>query len=177
MVIGDPFDFAIRFDLVDDWNDMDANGEFTWVSGFYEIYIDGVKYPDYITQTEFRTNLFYLFNDVYSRMNRVTQKDLIMLSSPSLNVVEDMNVFFVEKKILTLSSSDIEDEGARIYFFFNNKNDFILLRTENTHKIIKYKKGGISGILEKLRYSRESRYIQSICLTKPEDKVTSQVKV
>lgn len=166
MVIGEPFEFAIRFDLVDDWNDMNVNGKYTWLSGFYEIYIDGVKYPKYLTETEFRINLFYFFNDVWSDMKSVSKKDMAILSSPLLNMVEDMNVFFAENKVLALSSSDIEDEGTWIYFFFNNKNDFVLLRTDDEHRIIKYKRGYIVRILEKLRNSRESEYIQSLPLTR-----------
>lgn len=165
MIIGDPFDFAIRFDLVDEWNEIESDGKITWILGVYEIYIDGIKYPSFLTQTEFRINLFYFFDDVCSDMNRVSKKDLTILSSSSLNVDEDLESFWGEKKIIALSSSDIEDEGAKIYFFFNNKNDFILLKTENDHKVIKYKKGYIVQILEKLRNSRESKYIQSIPLT------------
>ncbi|WP_431311499.1 Imm42 family immunity protein [Pasteurella multocida] len=56
MLIGDPYSFAIRCDVVEAWN----NSTF-WINGIFEIYIHGKKYPNVLRETSLEQMFLFLF--------------------------------------------------------------------------------------------------------------------
>ncbi|WP_225774690.1 Imm42 family immunity protein [Pseudomonas sp. Marseille-Q5115] len=52
MIVGDPFNFAVQFDMVEQWN----SDEF-WRNGIFSLYINGVRLPNILDVTELRASL------------------------------------------------------------------------------------------------------------------------
>ncbi|WP_424410426.1 Imm42 family immunity protein [Pasteurella sp. PK-2025] len=121
MLIGDPYSFAIRCDVVDAWNHSTF-----WINGIFEIYIHGKKYPNVLRETELRTNVSFLISGFQKEMKALPDKFFDKINSELLNS-ELYNYFISSKLMINLESSEMDDLGVNMIFFFNNKNDFIAL--------------------------------------------------
>lgn len=143
MLIGDPYSFAIRCDVVEAWN----NSTF-WINGIFEIYIYGKKYPNVLCETEFRTNISFLISGFQRDMKALPDKFFDKIDSELLN--SDLYNYFVSSKLMiNLESSEMDDLGVNIIFFFNNKNDFIALFDKGDFELIQYNKGEILDIIQR----------------------------
>ncbi|HDR1018618.1 TPA: hypothetical protein QB353_002216, partial [Pasteurella multocida] len=80
MLIGDPYSFAIRCDVVEAWNDSTF-----WINGIFEIYIYGKKYPNVLCETEFRTNISFLISGFQRDMKALPDKFFDKIDSELLN--------------------------------------------------------------------------------------------
>lgn len=137
MIFGDPFEFAIQYDVVDEWNE-----DFFWVNGIYNIYIKGRKYPIDVYVTELRFALANFLSNVIESLSPISS-DIDILN----------NLSQVEHHGFELSSSDLNDIGVFIYFIFDLNFDYIIINDNG--KLIKerYGKGYIFHIITALSKS------------------------
>lgn len=147
MIYGDPLEFAIRYDLVNEWKPNWS----PWLLGFIEYYIKGEKYPKYpVIQTTFNINM-NLFYEGFHRELRITR----------VRMVKDIfkkskcwrfygNTYLNEDMVLNLSTTDMEDDGVYIFYFYTRYNDYIIVWDNNKKAIFKYNRRFIYNILERL---------------------------
>lgn len=143
MIIGDPFDVAIRFDVVKIWNEGSD-----WVNGIFEIYINGEPYPKTLCETEFRVNIFHFFSGFHKNMKEIDSRDFELLC---INQEKDViDKLMEENKMHEISSSEMSDSGCSIYFFFNPEHDFLLVNNNQSLEIFEYKKNHIFNMFQEL---------------------------
>ncbi|ARU64628.1 hypothetical protein FWK45_04025 [Histophilus somni] len=150
MIVGNPFEFAIRYDVVKEWNHPDSN----WINGIYEIYIQSSKYPKGTHITELKTNLLYLFTDFERKMRPISEQELEKLSE--LVNIDDRyyNDLISRGAFLNLESSEMNDEGISILFCFNEKGDYLILYEKDIVKINCFEKGHIFKVLAMLKVEK-----------------------
>ncbi|HED4457783.1 TPA: hypothetical protein R4348_001970, partial [Pasteurella multocida] len=81
-------------------------------------------------------------------MKALPDKFFDKIDSELLN--SDLYNYFVSSKLMiNLESSEMDDLGVNIIFFFNNKNDFIALFDKGDFELIQYNKGEILDIIHR----------------------------
>lgn len=159
MIFGDPFLFAFRLDVVEQWNDDSG-----WVNGIFEIYIDGNKYPNHLDTTEFRVNLFELISKVDEKIVSLSQaeREFVVMSFYEGNRGV-LNKFIFERKIMSLHSAEMEDSNVYIYFLCDKYNDYILLSDNEVFEVFEYESNYILGLIKKMELNKKSIFSIKDC--------------
>ncbi|ACA31408.1 Imm42 family immunity protein [Histophilus somni] len=130
MFFGDPYKFAIQCDIVSEWND-----DYFWINGIFNIYIEGNSVINELYTSELRFTLANITDDILGSM---TQTD-------NINLVD--NISSKQRKLLSISSPEMEDNSIFVYFLFSKDNDYIFLEKDGDELNFKYEKGYIMKIL------------------------------
>ncbi|MFD0966163.1 Imm42 family immunity protein [Seminibacterium arietis] len=143
MIIGDPFKFAIGFNLIKEWNEDST----PWINGIYDIYIYGVKYPDKLYVTEFNTNLKYLFYNLIKDMKFVDRQ---VVNHFLKNINDDeYTLFLLENKFLfSLESSDMNDHGLKIFYMADKMYDYIIVQNGSNIELFNFYFGDVINVFQ-----------------------------
>lgn len=158
MIVGDPFLFAIQFDIVDEWNEETRD---SWTNGLFDIYINGERYPQELSEVELNGDLSFLLSGFHNEMYEISEYELSIFKKNALTD-ELHNQLIFEKKIVDLASSAIADEGVSIYFLFSKEYDYIALKENKDGFIVyKYNKEYIFNIFNSLSRVYKDYLIQA----------------
>lgn len=142
MFFGDPYKFAIQCDIVSEWND-----DYFWINGVFNIYIESTPVINELYTSELRFTLANITDDILGSM----------VQTDNINVID--NISSEQRKLLSISSPEMEDNSIFVYFLFSNGNDYILLDKDSEVSIFNYEKDYIMKILHSLLdWKRESKY-------------------
>lgn len=142
MFFGDPYKFAIQCDIVSEWND-----DYFWINGVFNIYIESTPVINELYTSELRFTLANITDDILGSM----------VQTDNINVID--NISSEQRKLLSISSPEMEDNSIFVYFLFGNGNDYILLDKDGEVSIFNYEKGYIMKILcSLLDWKKESKY-------------------
>ncbi|QLB45118.1 MULTISPECIES: Imm42 family immunity protein [Mannheimia] len=142
MFFGDPYKFAIQCDIVSEWND-----DYFWINGVFNIYIESTPVINELYTSELRFTLANITDDILGSM----------VQTDNINVID--NISSEQRKLLSISSPEMEDNSIFVYFLFSNGNDYILLDKDSEVSIFNYEKDYIMKILRSLLdWKRESKY-------------------
>lgn len=142
MFFGDPYKFAIQCDIVSEWND-----DYFWINGVFNIYIESTPVINELYTSELRFTLANITDDILGSM----------VQTDNINVID--NISSEQRKLLSISSPEMEDNSIFVYFLFSNGNDYILLDKDGEISIFNYEKGYIMKILcSLLDWKKESKY-------------------
>lgn len=142
MFFGDPYKFAIQCDIVSEWND-----DYFWINGVFNIYIESTPVINELYTSELRFTLANITDDILGSM----------VQTDNINVID--NISSEQRKLLSISSPEMEDNSIFVYFLFSNGNDYILLDKGGEVLIFNYEKGYIMKILcSLLDWKKESKY-------------------
>lgn len=142
MFFGDPYKFAIQCDIVSEWND-----DYFWINGVFNIYIESTPVINELYTSELRFTLANITDDILGSM----------VQTDNINVID--NISSEQRKLLSISSPEMEDNSIFVYFLFSNGNDYILLDKDGEVSIFNYEKGYIMKILcSLLDWKKESKY-------------------
>ena len=151
MIYGDPFTFALQFDVVDSWN---APGDI-WKNGMFAIYIDGKRIFSVVDVFELATTLSF-----YSKSNIEELKENNTLSSAS-EVFKNAQEYFLGDEevlidgLLDLTCTAMEDNCCYLYFLKTSNGDRLVWRSENGGEInnITLPKGNVLNVINHLEQS------------------------
>ncbi|GHS88286.1 hypothetical protein FACS189487_06220 [Campylobacterota bacterium] len=132
MIFGNPDEFAISFDIVEDWNDDPC----LWKNGVFFIYIDGIIIPPALNTFELRTTLA-VFNAVeadmfYGNKVELPKSDLIkMVRSYAIGSGEGLDTdYFIEllnkRVIWEISGDTLEDQRYFIFVIKDSVSESVL---------------------------------------------------
>lgn len=142
MFFGDPYKFAIQCDIVSEWND-----DYFWINGVFNIYIESNPVINELYTSELRFTLANITDDILGSM----------VQTDNINVID--NISSEQRKLLSISSPEMEDNSVFVYFLFGKDNDYILLDKDGEVSIFNYEKGYIMKILcSLLDWKKESKY-------------------
>lgn len=151
MIYGDPFTFALQFDVVGSWN---APGDI-WKNGMFAIYIDGKRIFSVVDVFELATTLSF-----YSKSNIEELKENNTLSSAS-EVFKNAQEYFLGDEevlidgLLDLTCTAMEDNCCYLYFLKTSNGDRLVWRSENGGEInnITLPKGNVLNVINQLEQS------------------------
>lgn len=149
MIYGDPFTFALQFDVVDSWN---APGDI-WKNGMIAIYIDGKRIFSIVDVFELATTLSF-----YSKSKVEELKENNTLSSASEVFINAQENFQGDEEVfidglLDLTCTAMEDNGCYLYFLKTNNGDRLVWRSESAGDIndITLPKGNVLKVFNQLK--------------------------
>lgn len=112
MIYGDPFVFAIRFDIVEAWNDP-IN---FWRNGLFAVFVDGKSLLDIVDVVELKTTVnFYAkmkFDGVVENDSTITAKELFQSAHGHFFEGESLSV----ENVHDMTCTFLGDHGLFIYF-------------------------------------------------------------
>lgn len=131
MIYGDPFRFALQFDVVESWNEP---GDI-WKNGLFALYIEGNKVFDVVDSFELRTTFSF-----YSKVpiNELAINDLDVDKNKLYTNAKDYFLGEGEKLIdglFDMTCVPMEDNRCYLYFMKTNAGDRLVWSTNNSSKI------------------------------------------
>lgn len=151
MIYGDPFYFALQFDVVDAWN---TPGDI-WRNGLFSLYIDGDKVFDTVDVFELTTTFSF-----YSKapVNELSINDL---SIEAIALYKNARDYFIgdgEELIdglFDMTCTAMGDNGCYLYFIKTNSGDRLVWSIDGGSKIneIILPSGTILDVINKLHLS------------------------
>ncbi|MCG7366320.1 immunity 42 family protein [Pantoea sp. ACRSH] len=131
MIYGDPFRFALQFDVVENWNEP---GDI-WKNGLFALYIEGDKVFDVVDSFELRTTFSF-----YSKMpiNEIAINDLDIDKSKLYTNAKDYFLGESEKLIdglFDMTCIPMEDNRCYLYFMKTNAGDRLVWSTNKSGKV------------------------------------------
>jgi len=131
MIYGDPFRFALQFDVVESWNEPGN----TWKNGLFALYIEGDKVFDVVDSFELRTTFSF-----YSKapINELAINDLDVDKNKLYTNAKDYFLGEGGKLIdglFDMTCVPMEDNRCYLYFMKTNTGDRLVWSTNNSSKI------------------------------------------
>lgn len=148
MIVGDPFYFALQFDVIDNWNSPDDS----WRNGIFSLYINGEKIFGIVDVFELRTILSF-----YSK----APVDELCVSNTQLDgvaIYRNASEYFwgdgveLEKGLFDLTATAMSDNGCFVYFIKTSVGDRLVWSVDGLEvKEVYLEIGTISAVIKKLR--------------------------
>lgn len=131
MIYGDPFLFALQFDVVECWNDPDD----IWKNGLFALYIEGKKVFDTVDAFELRTTFSF-----YSKapINQLFINDLDVSAGELYNNAKDYFLGDGEKLIdglFDMTCVPMEDNRCYLYFIKTSAGDRLVWSVGTSDRI------------------------------------------
>ncbi|KNC92065.1 immunity 42 family protein [Trabulsiella odontotermitis] len=131
MIYGDPFRFALQFDVVECWNEPDD----IWKNGLFALYIEGKKVFGTVDAFELRTTFGF-----YSKapINQLVINDLDVGSSELYKNASDYFLGDGEKLIdglFDMTCVPMEDNHCYLYFIKTSDGDRLVWSTDTDERI------------------------------------------
>lgn len=155
MIVGDPFNFAFAWDVVDEWNEKETY----WKNGIFTIYVGGTRFPEKLEVSELKTSLGTYINLNFSGFNK--SKFFLLDYSQRISAMkrhlrqastdEDKDLLKNES-IIDLTCSVLEDLHCWIYLVKISENEesvMILTETEKVSEHV-FPLGTVQHIVEQL---------------------------
>ncbi|MEN1833480.1 immunity 42 family protein [Pseudomonas lijiangensis] len=112
MILGDPYAFAVQFDVVESWN---IQGD-SWRNGVFVLYVDGQKVFDHLDVVELRTTIgFYSGLPLESLGCGEVESDFTMLYREAESYFTGEGESLSEG-LCSLTCTAMEDRGCYVYF-------------------------------------------------------------
>ncbi|EPL6454720.1 immunity 42 family protein [Providencia rettgeri] len=150
MICGDPFFFAIQFDVVKPWcvqNDI-------WVNGVFTLYIEGDKLFDIVDVFELKTILsFYTNSPVNKLCTNDINIDAVKLYKNAENYFTGDGEDLIDG-LFYLTCTAMEDNGIYLYFIKTSAADRLVWSKDNgsnVHETI-LPSGTISDVINQLHH-------------------------
>ncbi|MGC6390117.1 immunity 42 family protein [Ewingella sp. S1.OA.A_B6] len=149
MIYGDPFYFALQFDVVESWSPPDG----MWKNGLFSLYVDGKKLFDVIDVFELKTTFGFYLKAPIGDLN------VNDLNIDSIALYENARDYFIgdgEELIdglFDMTCTPMEDNGCYLYFIKTSFGDRLVWSADNGVKIneIKLPSGTIYNVINELR--------------------------
>lgn len=122
MIYGDPFKFALQFDVVEAWNEQ---GSF-WKNGLFAIYIGGARLFSLVDAVELRIALGFFKKIPFGKV-KFGNADLA-----AINVFENAHEYFMGdgdelmEGVLCLTCTAMGDEGLNVYLMKSPTGDRLI---------------------------------------------------
>ena len=124
MIVGDPFDFAISWEIVESWNTKAS----VWENGIFRMYIGDVQLPPKLEVAELKVcigtyagmNFSAFENSLTSQATLNRRLDLVRNYIQQKNTKEEL-ALFSEGQILNLTCTVMEDQNC--WAFLLKKSD------------------------------------------------------
>ncbi|MDD9664274.1 MULTISPECIES: immunity 42 family protein [Klebsiella] len=122
MIYGDPFIFALQFDVVETWNAPDD----TWKNGLFSLYIDGQRLFDSINPVELKTTFGFYFNAPLDKLcvndssidaNGLYQNAASYFTGDGTELIDGL---------FDMTCTAMEDHACYLYFMKKSKGDLLL---------------------------------------------------
>ncbi|MDI3414628.1 MULTISPECIES: immunity 42 family protein [Pantoea] len=131
MIYGDPFHFALQFDVVECWNDPDD----IWKNGLFALYIEGKKVFDDVDAFELRTTFSFYSK---SPINQLVTNDLDFGADELYNNAKDYFLGGGEKLIdglFDMTCVPMEDKRCYLYFIKTSVGDRLVWSANTSDQI------------------------------------------
>ncbi|WP_210530785.1 immunity 42 family protein [Pantoea ananatis] len=131
MIYGDPFHFALQFDVVECWNDPDD----IWKNGLFTLYIEGKKVFDDVDAFELRTTFSFYSK---SPINQLVINDLDFGADELYNNAKDYFLGGGEKLIdglFDMTCVPMEDKRCYLYFIKTSVGDRLVWSANTSDQI------------------------------------------
>jgi len=149
MIFGDPFCFALQFDVVECWNEP---GDI-WKNGLFTLYVEGKKLFDTVDAFELRTTLSF-----YSKapISDLFINDLDILPDELYKNAKDYFLGDGEELIdglFDMTCVPMEDHRCYLYFIRTSVGDRLVWSTDTSDSINEtvLPSGTILNVINKLR--------------------------
>ncbi|WP_273759027.1 immunity 42 family protein [Pantoea ananatis] len=149
MIYGDPFHFALQFDVVECWNDPDD----IWKNGLFALYIEGKKVFDDVDAFELRTTFSFYSK---SPINQLVTNDLDFGADELYNNAKDYFLGGGEKLIdglFDMTCVPMEDKRCYLYFIKTSVGDRLVWSANTSDQINEtvLPSGTILNVISKLQ--------------------------
>ncbi|CNC59748.1 Uncharacterised protein [Yersinia intermedia] len=151
MIYGDPFYFAIQFDVVESWNDPDD----IWDNGLFSLYVEGRKLFDIVDVFELKTTFSFYAN---APISELCINDLKL---GAVNLYKNAENYFTGDSnelidgLFDMTCTAMGDNGCYLYFIKTTAGDRLVWSIENGEKINEtiLPPGTIQSVIDKVRSS------------------------
>ena len=132
MIVGDPFDFAISWEIVESWN---TNAS-VWENGIFRMYIGGVQLPPKLEVAELKVCI-----GTYAGMNFSSFEECLLpldVMSRRLEIVKhyiqqestkEESALFDKRKIIDLTCTAMEDQSCWAYLLKKSSKEESIIWT------------------------------------------------
>ncbi len=149
MIFGDPYCFALQFEVVECWNDPDD----IWRNGIFTLYVEGKKLFDVVDVFELRTTFSF-----YSKapINELFINDLDFSADELYKNAKDYFLGNGEKLIdglFDMTCIPMEDNRCYLYFIKTSAGDRLVWSTDTSDSINEtvLPSGTILNVINKLK--------------------------
>ncbi|WP_239954922.1 immunity 42 family protein [Pantoea sp. Z09] len=149
MIFGDPYCFALQFEVVECWNDPDD----IWRNGIFTLYVEGKKLFDAVDVFELRTTFSF-----YSKapINELFINDLDFSADELYKNAKDYFLGNGEKLIdglFDMTCIPMEDNRCYLYFIKTSAGDRLVWSTDTSDSINEtvLPSGTILNVINKLK--------------------------
>ncbi|RAT09654.1 MULTISPECIES: immunity 42 family protein [Lonsdalea] len=151
MIYGDPFVFALQFDVVEAWN---IPGD-TWKNGVFSLYVDGERLFNTIEVVELKTAFNFYSN---APLDELCVNDLIIDADSLYRNAE--NYFTGDGTelidgLFDMTCTAMEDNACYIYFIKTTEGDRLVWSIDNGEHVIEkiLPKNTIKEVINQLQQS------------------------
>lgn len=149
MILGDPFYFALQFDVVESWN---SPGD-TWKNGLFSLYVGGQRVFGFVDVFELRTTFgFYC----QAPVDKLCPNDVVIDGATLYRNAEDYFTGEGEELIdglFDMTCTAMGDNGVYLYFLKTGSGDRLVWSIDDGASVseIMLAPGTICGVIEELR--------------------------
>ncbi|MBD2784147.1 immunity 42 family protein [Xenorhabdus sp. DI] len=148
MIYGDPFSFALQFDVVETW----TIPENTWKNGLFFFYLDGKKLFDCLDVCELRTTFgFYSCMRIDELISNDIHIDAVSLYRSAESYFTGEGESLIDG-LFDMTCTAMEDNGCYVYFMKSSQNDRFVWSIDNGETIHEtlLQPGIVSSVVNKL---------------------------
>lgn len=149
MIYGDPFSFALQFDVVDSWN---IPGD-SWRNGVFSLYVDGKRLFSSIEPVELKTTISFYSN---APLDDLCVNDL---NIDAESLYKNAECYFTGDGtelidgLFDMTCTSMEDNGCYLYLLKTSEGDRLVWSIDNGEHVIEkiLIKNTINEVVEQLQ--------------------------